>query len=135
MNSTIRVSVAAAVAAATLVTPSVAFAKGGGGGGGNANIASGTCAGTVTYKLKADAKPAGKVGAAFEVDPGVVGQQWRVVLFHNGTRVMRQVFTTAGLSGSFTARQLVPGAAGADSFRARAVRLSDGASCADSVTF
>ena len=134
MNTTIRASVAAAVVAATLVTPSVAFAKGGGGGG-NANIASGTCASTVTYKLKADAKPANKVGAAFEVDSGIVGQQWRVVVFLNGTRVMRQVFTTRGLSGSFVARQLVPNAAGADTFHARAVRLADGATCANSVTF
>ena len=133
MNSTIRASVAAAVVAATLVTPSVAFAKGGGGGGG-ANIASGTCAGTVTYKLKADVKPANKLGAAFEIDSGVVGQQWRVVVFHNGTRVMRQVFTTGGLSGSFTARRLVPNAAGADTFRARAVNLANGGTCANSVT-
>ena len=133
MNPMIRASVAAGVAAATLLTPSVALAKGGGGGG--ADIASGTCAGTVAYKLKADAKPAGQLGAAFEVDSGIVGQQWRVVIFHNGTRVMRQTFATHGLSGSFTARQLVPNAAGVDSFHARAVRLADGGTCSDSVTF
>ena len=133
MNTTTRAAVAAVVAAATLLTPSVALAKGGGGGGA-ANIASGAC-GTATYKLKADAKPANKVGAAFEVDANVAGQTWRVVIFHNGTRVMRTDFTTRGLSGSFVARQLVPNAAGADSFRARAVRLSDGQTCAASVTF
>ena len=132
MNTTIRASVAAAVAAATLLTPSDALAKGGGGGN---NITSGTCVGAVTFKLKADAKPANQVGAAFEVDANVVGQQWRVVILHNGTRVMRQVFTTRGLSGSFTARQLVPNAAGAVTFRAHAVRLSDGQRCAGSVTF
>jgi len=131
MNTTIRASVAAVVTAATLCTPSVALAKGGGG----AAATDGSCFGAVTYKLKADAKPANMVGAEFEVDANVVGQQWRVVLFHNGTRVMRETFTTAGLSGSFTARKRVPDAAGDDTFRARAVRLSDGQSCSGSVTF
>lgn len=130
MNTTIRASVVAVVTAATLSAPSVALAKGGGG-----SLTEGSCFGAVTYKLKADAKPANMVGAEFEVDANVVGQQWRVVLFHNGTRVMRETFTTAGLSGSFTARKRVPDAAGNDAFRARAVRLSDGQSCSGSVTF
>jgi hypothetical protein len=131
MNTTIRASVAAVVTAATLCTPSVAFAKGGGG----AAVTDGACFGAVAYKLKADAKPANMVGAEFEVDANVAGQQWRVVLFHNGTRVMRDTFTTAGLSGSFTVRKRVPDAAGSDTFRARAVRLRDGQSCSGSVTF
>ena len=134
MNPMIRASVAAGIVAATMLTPSVALAKGGGGGAG-ATIASGTCAGTVAYKLKADAKPAGMLGAAFEIDSGVAGQKWKVTVFHNGTRVMRKTFTTGGLSGSFVARPVVTNAAGADGFRARAVLLPAGGTCSASVTF
>ena len=132
MNKTIRASVAAAAAAATLLTPAAAFAKGGGGGG---DVVEGACFGAVTYKLKAAAKPANQIGAEFEVDANRVGQEWRVSLFHNGSRVVLDTFTTRGLSGSFSVRKLVPDADGDDTFRARAVRLSDGQTCGGRLVF
>jgi hypothetical protein len=130
MNNRIRASLATATVAATLLTPSIAHAGGGGG-----DVTEGACFGAVTYKLKAADANASQVAVEFEVDANRVGQQWRVSMFHNGTRVVLRNVTTAGLSGSFTVNRLVRDANGDDRFRARAVRMRDGRTCGGSLVF
>ena len=131
MNTTkIRASVAAAAIAATVLTPSIAEA-----GNEGRVIREGSCSGFANWKLKANPENRGQIGVEYEVDANRRGQQWRVRLFHNGRQVMTDTFTTRGLSGSFTVRNLEPDRAGTDHFRARAVRLGDRQNCAGRVTF
>lgn len=127
---TIRASVAAAAIAATLLTPSYAHA-----GGGGETIEEGACSGAATWKLKVDETVDGKIEVEYEVDVNRRGQQWRVALFHNSRRIVFDTFTTRGLSGSFEVRALEADRAGDDSFRGRAVRLSDGQTCGGRAVF
>ena len=125
MNPTpVRASIASAVLAAIVFTPTYAFA-----GGGGETLEEGTCSGAAVWKLKLAKAPSNRVEVEYEVDVNRRGQQWRVALFHNGTRILADTFTTGGLSGSFEARALEPNLAGDDRFRGRAVRLSDGQTC------
>lgn len=124
----IRASVAAAAIAATLFTPSVAEA------GGNETISSGACSGVADWKLKLSPQN-GRIEVEYEVDANRRGQQWQVALFHNGRRVMRDTFTTRGLSGSFSVNTIEPNRAGDDRIRARAVRLSNGQTCSGRASF
>ena len=129
MNVTARASIATVAAAAAVLTPTDAFANGGD------NLAEGACSGTAIWKLKAAETPSNQVAVEFEVDVNRRGQQWRVALFHNGTRVLTRDSTTAGVSGSFEVRSLEANRAGDDRFRARAVRASDGQTCVGRVLF
>jgi hypothetical protein len=128
MNTGIRASAATAAAAALMLSPSVAHA------GGGEDIEEGACFGAVTWKFKA-AEQEGRVALEYEVDANRRGQQWRVALFHNGSRIVFGTYTTRGLSGSFSVNDLEPDRGGEDRFRARAVRLSDGRTCGGSVLF
>ena len=116
-------------AAAAVFTPSYAFA------GGGENLEEGACSAAAVWKLKAAQALNNQVQVEFEVDVNRRGQQWRVALFHNGTRVLNQTMTTAGVSGSFEARALEANRAGDDAFRGRAVRVSDGQTCVGRVLF
>jgi hypothetical protein len=130
MNTTsVRACIVAVAAAASVLTPSFAFA------GGGETLSEGACSGSAVWKMKVNEALNNQAGVEYEVDANRRGQQWRVTLFHNGTRILRDTFTTGGLSGSFEARALEPNMAGDDRFRARAVRLSDGQTCAGSVLF
>ena len=124
MNATsVRAGIVAVAATASVLTPSLAFA------GGGETLEEGACSGAAVWKLKVSEAPGNRAEVEYEVDVNRRGQQWRVVLFHNGTRILRDTFTTGGLSGSFEARALEPNMAGDDRFRGRAVRLSDGQTC------
>ena len=128
MHTKIRASVAAAAIAATLFTPSMAQAN-------QADkINAGACSGAADWKIKLSRQNAG-IEVEYEVDASRRGQRWRVALFHDGRRVTRDVFTTRGLSGSFTVRRVEPNRAGGDRFRARAVRLGDGQTCRGGARF
>jgi hypothetical protein len=122
MNTKIRASVAAAAIAATLVTPSLAHANAAD------KINSGGCSGAAEWKLKLSPQNGG-IEMEYEVDASRRGQQWRVALFHDGRRIQRDVFTTRGVSGSFTVRMVQANRAGRDRISARAVRLGDGQTC------
>ncbi len=128
MNTKIRASVAAAAIAATLFTPSLAEAN-------EADrITTGMCSGAADWKIKLSREHRG-IEVEYEVDASRRGQQWRVTLFHGNRRVVRNVFTTHGISGSFTVRRVEANRAGHDRFRARAVRLGDGQTCRGGARF
>ncbi|HEX2175460.1 MAG TPA: hypothetical protein VHG70_06085 [Nocardioidaceae bacterium] len=127
-TSKIRASVAAAAIAATLFTPSIAEA------GDGETVRSGACSGVANWKLKLSPQN-GRIEVEYEVDANRRGQQWRVTLFHNGRRVMRDTLTTRGLSGSFSVTDLEPNRAGNDAIRARAVRLGNGQTCSGRASF
>jgi hypothetical protein len=122
MNTRIRASVAAAAIAATLFTPTMAEANEAD------HITSGGCSGAAEWKVKLSRQHGG-IEVEYEVDASRRGQQWRVALFHDGRRFARDVFTTHGLSGSFTVRRVQPNRAGRDRISARAVRLGDRQTC------
>jgi hypothetical protein len=124
----IRATVAVAAIGATLFTPSVAEA------GGAETIRSGSCSAAAEWKLKVNGQDRG-LEVEYEVDANRRGQQWRVAIFHGQRRVMQDVRSTRGLSGSFTVRSVEPDRTGNDRFRARAVRLGDGQTCVGRVTF
>ena len=129
MNVSARASIAAAAAVVAVFTPSYAFA------GGGEELQEGTCSGTAVWKLKATEAINNQVAVEFEVDVNRRGQPWRVALFHNGTRTLKQTMTTAGVSGSFEVRAREANRAGDDRFRGRAVRVSDGQTCVGRVLF
>ena len=95
----------------------------------------GSCAGA-RYALEVDRdvdRDDGRFEVSFEIDSNVRGQQWRLVLVHNGERVFRDVRTT-DREGEADFERHRPDTAGADTFRAKAVRLSTGQSCSVSIT-
>jgi hypothetical protein len=129
MKNSARACMVVVAAAAAVFAPSYALA------GGGETLEEGACSGAAVWKLKAAEAPGNQVEVEFEVDVNRRGQLWRVVLFHNGTRVLNRTFTTAGVSGSFEARALEANRAGDDRFRGRAVRTSDGQTCVGRVLF
>ncbi|HYN36315.1 MAG TPA: hypothetical protein VEV82_05000 [Actinomycetota bacterium] len=88
----------------------------------------GSCSGSTDWKLKA--KPDnGRLEVEYEVDSGVNGQEWRVVLKHDGERFFRGTKTTHGQSGSFSVEKRVGNHDGTDHFKARARNLSNDELC------
>jgi hypothetical protein len=85
-------------------------------------IRRGMCSGSSDWKLKLSPEN-GRIEVEFEVDTNVVGQTWRVKLFHNGARFFFGTRTTKGPSGSFTVRRVVNNLAGDDRIRGRARNL------------
>ena len=128
MYAKTRAAVATAAIAATLFAPSVAQA------GGGEDLTEGNCSGAATWKMKL-AEQDNRIDVEYEVDVNRRGQRWRVVLWHNGRRVVSGIYRTAGLSGSFSVNKLETDRAGEDTFRARAVRLNGAQTCAGRGTF
>ena len=91
----------------------------------------GSCAGA-RYDFDVD-RDDGRFEVAFEVDSDRAGQQWRLVLLHDGDRIFRDVRTT-DREGEVDVERHRPDTAGADTFRARAVRLGTGQSCSVTIT-
>jgi hypothetical protein len=123
MNTTKVASVAAAAILAAVSVPAAAQA-----GGTVDRINSGGCSGAADWKIKVSPQN-GRIEVEYEVDASKRGQQWRVWMFHDGRRFARNVFTTQGLSGSFTIRRVEPNTAGGDRISAHARRLGDGQTC------
>jgi hypothetical protein len=129
MNTTKLASVAAAAILATVSVPAAAQA-----GGADPNVNSGGCSVAATWTMKV--KPQnGALQVEYEVDANKRGQQWRVTLRHDGRRIMSNIFTTRGLSGSFTIRRVEPNRAGRDRISGHARRLGDGQTCHGGVGF
>jgi hypothetical protein len=94
----------------------------------------GQCSQFGRYDLKLSPQN-GRIEVEFEVDVNRTGQRYRVSLFHGERRVRQGVFTTRGLSGSFSVRDLEPNRRGGDRIRARAVRVGGGNRCGGSARF
>ena len=88
----------------------------------------GSCSGRSDWKLKLSPEDGG-LEVEFEVDQGVVGDTWRVVLRQNGDVLKRGRRTTRAPSGSFEFRAVGDNTAGTDRFKARAVNLSTEETC------
>ncbi len=112
MGKTAGWTAVTALAAALLLAPT-AVAK-----DGDVRVA-GTCSASSTSKLKLSREDRG-VEVEFEVDQNRNGVAWRVVLVQNGRQVAHRVRVTRAPSGSFEARFVRGGRAGADRFVARA---------------
>jgi hypothetical protein len=97
-------------------------------------IREGPCSGSSDWKLKLSPEN-GRIEVEFEVDQNVVGDRWRVKIFHDGDRVFAGTRTTRGASGSFELRIVEDDRAGSDAFRARARNLSTDEICRGSATF
>ncbi|GIU97518.1 MAG: hypothetical protein KatS3mg013_1321 [Actinomycetota bacterium] len=97
-------------------------------------IRRGSCSGASTWKLKLSPED-GKIEVEFEVDQNVVGDVWRVKIFHDGELVFRGKRTTKAPSGSFEVRIVEPNRAGPDDFVAKARNLSTDEVCRGSATF
>ena len=113
MKATKRIAAAGAVALALLLPAGAAGAKDGD------IIRTGQCSGASDWKLKLSLEN-GRIEVEYEVDSNVVGQAWRVRLFHNGDRFFLGERTTKGPSGSFEVRRVVDNRDGDDVIRARA---------------
>jgi hypothetical protein len=96
-------------------------------------IVEGNCSGASDFKLKLSPEN-GRIEVEFEVDQNVNGQEWRVVLRHNGTRFFRGVRVTQPPSGSFEVRRVENNLAGDDVFTARARNLSSDEVCRATAT-
>jgi hypothetical protein len=127
MNKTKLASVAAAAVLATVSVPAAAQA------GGVAKVDSGACSGAAEWKMKLSPQNGG-IEVEYEIDASRRGQQWRVTLVQDGRRFTRDVFTTAGISGSFTVRRVQPNRAGGDRITGHARRLGDGQTCRGGAT-
>jgi hypothetical protein len=97
-------------------------------------IRRGSCSGASTWKLKLSPED-GKIEVEFEVDQNVVGDVWRVKIFHDGELVFRGKRTTKAPSGSFEVRIVEPNRAGPDDFVPKARNLSTDEVCRGSATF
>ena len=120
----------ARVAAATLLAAAVPAV-----GTGTAHASSGdavthrgSCSGSTHWKIKA--RPDNRrIEVESEIDSNHNGQAWRWVLRHNGTVAARGSSVTRAPSGSFEVVRRTGNAAGADSFRFRAVNQKNGEVC------
>ena len=122
MHKAVAVSV---VALFVLAVPAVASA------GDRDVIREGSCSGRSDWKLKLSPQD-GRIEVEFEVD---LGDEWRVLIRHDGEVAFSGTRTTRGASGSFELRIVEPNNAGADGFRARARNLSTDEVCAGSASF
>ena len=87
----------------------------------------GACSNGARYDFDVD-KDDGRYEVSFEVGSNVRGQQWRLVLLHEGNRAFRDVRTT-DREGEVDYERNRPDTAGSDTFRARAVNLGSGETC------
>lgn len=87
----------------------------------------GACSNGARYDFDVD-KDDGRYEVGFEVDSNARGQQWRLVLLHEGDRVFRDVRAT-DREGEVDYERSRPDTAGSDTFRARAVNLGSGETC------
>ena len=126
--STAAAAAAAAAMAATVLAPATAEA-------GERDVREeGRCSQYGRYDLKLSPQN-GRIEVEIEVDTNRRGERYRVRLFHDGRRVRNGVFTTRGISGSFTVREVQDDRRGTDRFRLRAVRVGGGNRCGGSATF
>ena len=128
MRRGLRIGLVGVVAAASLAVAPGATAKDGD------VIREGACSGASDWKLKLSPED-GKIEVEFEVDQNVVGDEWRVVMRHDGDVFFRGKRTTQGPSGSFEVRRVEGNHAGDDSFRARARNPGTDEVCRGSATF
>jgi hypothetical protein len=96
-------------------------------------IREGNCSGASDWKLKLSPEN-GRIEVEFEVDQNRSGQEWRVRIFKEGTRIFSGVRTTQPPSGSFEVRVVTGNTTGTDSFTARARNLSSDEVCRGSAT-
>jgi hypothetical protein len=92
-------------------------------------IRRGSCSGASDWKLKLSEED-GRIEVEFEVDQNVVGDAWRVRIRHGDDLVFAGRRTTRAPSGSFEVEILRPNRRGDDVFRARAVNVETGETCA-----
>lgn len=128
MGRGLRIGLAGVVAAASLSVAPWAAAND------DDVIREGACSGSSDWKLKLSPEN-GKIEVEFEVDQNVVGDEWRVVMRHEGDVFFRGKRTTQGPSGSFEVRRVEQNLAGTDSFRARARNLDGDEVCRGSASF
>jgi hypothetical protein len=128
MKKLISIGLAGMIAAGMLAVAPVASARDGD------VIRTGSCSGQSDWKLKLSPEN-GRIEVEFEVDQNVIGDTWRVVLRHNGTRFFRGTRTTTAPSGSFEVRRVVDNLPGDDVITARATNLSTGETCQATATF
>ena len=118
-----RIAVAATLTATVMAMAPVASA-----GGGSDVIREGSCSGRSDWKLKVGPEN-GRLEVEFEVDTNVVGQRWRVRIFHDANRIFAARRVTRAPSGSFEVRLRAANTAGRDPFRGRAWNPSTGEVC------
>ena len=109
-------AITAGLTAPLLIAAAPASASGGGGGGVSSG---GACRNGGHFTLKAKHED-GAIEVEYEVDSNRAGQVWAVRVADNGAVVVSRNATTAGRSGSFTARKVVANRAGADKIQAHA---------------
>ena len=88
----------------------------------------GSCSGSSRWELDLD-REHGRIEVDFEVKQGVVGDQWRVKLVHDGDVFFRDLRTTHDEDGSFDVERRTNDAAGTDRFVGKAVNKSTGEVC------
>ena len=128
MRTMARMAAVAAVAVFLLVPATTASAKDGD------IIRTGSCSGASDWKLKLSPEN-GRIEVEYEIDSNVVGQTWRVRLFHNGTRFFLGERTTKAPSGSFEVRRVVDNLAGDDVIKGRARNPQTDEVCRGGATF
>jgi hypothetical protein len=106
--------------AVAIASTTIALAGPAGASGGDAVRSSGSCGGSVVWKLKAK-HDNGRIDVEFEVDSNRVGQTWTVRLRDNGELFFSSQRTTQAPSGSFTVEKRTADRVGSDVIRARAV--------------
>jgi hypothetical protein len=128
MQRKARFAAIAVAAVATLGLAPAAHAQGGD------VIKTGACSGGSDWKLKVGLDN-GAIDGEFEVDSNVVGQTWKVTIFDNDVRVVKQSFVTQAPSGSFTANINTANQAGTDRIQAKASNPDTGETCKAQLAF
>jgi hypothetical protein len=128
MQRKARFAAIGVAAVATLGLAPAAHAQGGD------VIKTGVCSGGSDWKLKVGLDN-GAIDGEFEVDTNVVGQTWKVTIFDNDVRVVKQSFVTEAPSGSFTANINTANQAGTDRIQAKANNPDTGETCKAQLAF
>jgi hypothetical protein len=101
---------------------------------GSAVVHTGSCSASSDWKLRVSPED-GRLEVEFEVDQNRNGQNWNVVLKHNGNTFFSDQRTTKAPSGSFHVSKLTSNAAGTDTIVGRATNPKTGEVCRGSVNF
>jgi hypothetical protein len=90
----------------------------------------GPCSGDSHRVLKVWHRDHGVIHVAFAVHEGVVGDHWRVRIWHGRRLMFLDVRVTKQPNGSFVIRRPARNTRGPDFFRARALNVETGEVCA-----
>jgi len=124
-----RTRLATAALATTLILAAAPAAQ----AGGPEVVRRGSCSAASDWKLSVE-PDRGRIELEFEVESGVAGQRWNILIRQDGDRIFRGSRITRGLDGEFEVERHPANTPGPDRFVARAKNPATGETCVGRAT-